>query len=104
MYSRKLSFTTPILVSFTGIFLCLAVIATLVILSQRKDITDNYHKVNQTFTHNIAVNYAEAVFQENDYILNQAAAYFSRYNRLDSAVNLALLQIVGGDKLIIPFC
>lgn len=87
MYSRKLSFTTPILVSFTGIFLCLAVIATLVILSQRKDITDNYHKVNQTFTHNIAVNYAEAVFQENDYILNQAAAYFSRYNRLDSAVN-----------------
>ena len=89
MHSRKLSFTTPILLSFTGIFLCLAVIAALVILSQRKDITDNYHKVNQTFTHNIAVNYTEAVFQKNDYILNQAAAYFSRYNRLDNAVNLA---------------
>lgn len=88
MHSRKLSFTTPILVSFTGIFLCLAVIATLVTLSQRKDITDNYHKVNQSFTHNIAVDYAEAIFQENDYILNQAASYFSRYNRLDNAVNL----------------
>ena len=68
MYSRKLSFTTPILVSFTGIFLCLAVIATLVILSQRKDITDNYHKVNQTFTHNIAVNYAEAVLDRKSVV------------------------------------
>lgn len=89
MHSRKLSFTTPILVSFTGIFLCLVVIATLVALSQRKDIVDNYHKVNQTFTHNIATNYTEAIFQGNDYILEQAAAYFSRYDRLNNAVNLA---------------
>ncbi|WP_437889434.1 sensor domain-containing diguanylate cyclase [Phytobacter sp. V91] len=89
IHSRKLSFTTPILVSFTGIFICLVVIATLVTLSQRKDITDNYQKVNQTFTHNIAVNYTEAIFQGNDYILEQAAAYFSRYNRLGNAVNLA---------------
>ena len=89
MHSRKLSFTTPILVSFTGIFLCLVVIAVLVTLNQRKDITDNYHAVNQTFTHNIAVNYTETVFQGNDYILDQAAAYFSRYDRLNNAVNMA---------------
>lgn len=89
MHSRKLSFTTPILVSFAGIFLCLVVIAILVTLNQRKDITDNYHEINQTFTHNIAVNYTETIFQGNDYILDQAAAYFSRYNRLDNAVNLA---------------
>ncbi len=89
MHSRKLSFTMPILVSFAGIFLCLVVIAVLVILNQKKDITDNYHKINQTFTHNIAVNYTETIFQGNDYILDQAAAYFSRYDRLNTAVNLA---------------
>ncbi|MGK9175662.1 diguanylate cyclase [Yokenella regensburgei] len=89
MHSRKLSLTTPVLVSFTGIFLCLLIVAVLVIVSQRKNIIDNYHRVNQTFTHNIAANYTEAVFKGNDFILNQATSYFSRYNRLDDAVNLA---------------
>lgn len=87
IHSRKLSFTTPILVSFTGIFICLVVIATLVTLSQRKDIADNYHRVNQAFAHNIAANYTETILHENDFILSKAATYFSRNDRLSIAVN-----------------
>lgn len=87
IHSRKLSFTMPILVSFTGIFVCFVVIAILVTLSQRKDNLDDYHKVNQAFTHNIAANYTETVLQESDFILNRVATHFSHNDRLSTMVN-----------------
>lgn len=101
MHSKKLSFTTPVLVSFIGIFVCFMVIAVLVTLSQRKDNLDDFHRANQIFTHNISANYTETVLQESDFILKRAAAYLSRNDRLNITLNsdspeglLTLMQLL----------
>ena len=44
------------MVSFAGILFSFALIAILVILSQRKDFLEDYHKINGNFTHNLAEN------------------------------------------------
>ncbi|MBB1201964.1 sensor domain-containing diguanylate cyclase [Enterobacteriaceae bacterium 89] len=86
--SNKLSFTRPILVSFTGILIGFMLIAVLVTLSQRKDIIEDYHKINLNFTHNLAVNYTAAILKENDYILDRSVRYFSRNDALNNTVNV----------------
>ena len=87
-HSRRLSFTTPIFISFAGIILCFITIATLVTIIQRNDIIRDYHSINRNFTHNIAVNYSESVLHENDYILGRAATYLARNDELNRIVNL----------------
>lgn len=87
-HSRRLSFTTPIFISFAGIILCFFIIATLVTIIQRNDIIRDYHGINRNFTHNLAVNYAESILHENDYILGRAATYLARNDELNRWVNL----------------
>ena len=76
-HSRRLSFTTPIFISFAGIILCFIAIAILVTIIQRNDIIRDYHSINRNFTHNLAVNYAESILTQNDYILGPATNYFA---------------------------
>ena len=87
-HSRRLSFTTPIFISFAGILLTFILIAALVTLIQRNDIIRDYHSINRNFTHNLAVNYTESILRENDYILGRAATYLSRNDELNKVVNL----------------
>lgn len=93
--SRTLSFTRPILVSFTGILIGFILIATLVTLNQRKDIIEDYHDINRNFTHNLAVNYTASILKENDYILDRAARFYSRNDELNGAVNVDPEQGLG---------
>lgn len=86
-HSRKLSFTTPILVSFAGIFFSFLLIAVFITLTQRNDVLENYHEINHKFTHNLAVNYTESILRENDYILARAANFFSVDDRLEETIN-----------------
>lgn len=88
LHSKKLSFTTPILVSFSGILIGFILIAVFITLTQRKDFVEDYHNINRNFTHNLAVNYTESILRENDYILGRAATYFSRNDKLDETVNV----------------
>lgn len=87
-HNRKLSFTTPILVSFTGIILSFVLIAIFITFTQKNDFLEDYHGINRNFTHNLAVNYTESLLRENDYILGRAATYFSRDDQLNNTVNL----------------
>ncbi|XQS15599.1 diguanylate cyclase domain-containing protein [Citrobacter telavivensis] len=87
-HNRKLSFTTPILVSFTGIILSFVLIAIFITFMQKNDFLQDYHGINRNFTHNLAVNYTESLLRENDYILGRAATYFSRNDHLNDTVNL----------------
>lgn len=87
-HNRKLSFTTPILVSFTGILLSFVLIAIFITFTQRNDFLEDYHNINRNFTHNLAVNYTESLLRENDYILGRAATFFSRNDHLNETVNL----------------
>lgn len=87
-HNRKLSFTTPILVSFTGIILSFLLIAIFITFTQKNDFLEDYHGINRNFTHNLAVNYTESLLRENDYILGRAATYFSRNDHLNDTVNL----------------
>lgn len=84
----KALFTRPIMVSFAGILFSFALIAVLVVLSQRKDFLEDYHKINGNFTHNLAVNYTESILRENDYILGRAAMYFARNDRVNQTINI----------------
>ncbi|WLI76848.1 diguanylate cyclase [Kosakonia sp. H02] len=88
MHSRKLSFTTPMLVSLAGIFLSFIVIAVLVTAGQRKEMLEEYHAINHNFAHNMAVNYTQSLLRENDYILNRAAAFFAHNDQLNATVNI----------------
>ena len=88
IHSKKLSFTTPILVSFSGILVSFILIAAAVILSQRKDILDDYHNTNRNFTHNLAVLYTASVLRENEHMLDRAAGFLSRNDELNNTVNL----------------
>lgn len=85
--SRKLSFTTPIMVSFSGILLSFVLIAVFITFTQRSDFLEDYHKINRNFTHNLAVNYTGSILRENDYILAHAVTFFSRNNQLDNTIN-----------------
>lgn len=87
VHSRKLSFTTPILVSFAGILISFVLIAVFITLMQRKDFVEDYHQINRNFTHNLAVNYTESTLRENDYILGRAVTFFSRNDQLKNTVN-----------------
>jgi hypothetical protein len=86
-HSKKLSFTTPIMVSFAGILLSFALLAVFITWTQRKDFLEDYHQINRNFTHNLAVNYTESILRENDYILGRAAMFFSRNEQLGNTVN-----------------
>ncbi|MRS92418.1 diguanylate cyclase [Enterobacteriaceae bacterium RIT714] len=88
LHSRKLSFTTPILVSFAGILVSFILIAVFITLSQREEFIDDYHTINRNFTHNLAVNYTGSILRENDHILGSAATFFSRNDRLNNALNV----------------
>ena len=85
---RKLSFTAPIFISFTGIILSFILIASLVTVIQRNDTIRDYHSINRNFTHNLAVNYTESILHENDYILGRAATYLARNDELNNIVNI----------------
>lgn len=87
-HSRKLSFTTPIIVSFAGILFIFLIIATLVTISQRNGILDDYHHINRNFTHNLAVNYMESILREDDYILGRATTFYSNNDQLNRTVNI----------------
>lgn len=87
-HNRKLSFTTPILVSFTGIICSFILIAIFITFTQRSDFLDDYHGINRNFTHNLAVNYTGSLLRENDYILGHAATFFSRNDQLNQMVNV----------------
>lgn len=87
-HNRKLSFTTPILVGFAGILLSFLLIAAFVTATQKKNFLEDYHHVNRNFTHNLAINYTEALLRQNDYILTSATTFFSRNDELNNAVNL----------------
>lgn len=91
-HSRRLSFTTPIFISFAGILLSFIIIAALVTVIQRNDIIRDYHGINRNFTHNLAVNYTESILHENDYILGRAATYLARDDELNRLVNLDPVQ------------
>lgn len=91
-HSRRLSFTTPIFISFAGILLSFIIIAALVTVIQRNDIIRDYHGINRNFTHNLAVNYTESILHENDYILGRAATYLARDDELNRLVNLDPIQ------------
>ncbi|TDT50775.1 diguanylate cyclase (GGDEF)-like protein [Enterobacter sp. AG5470] len=86
IHSRQLSFTTPILLSFAGIFVSFIVIAFLVTFSQQKEMLERYHDINRNFTHNLALNYTQSILRENDYILNRAATFFAQDDQLDTTV------------------
>lgn len=86
LQNRKLSFTTPIMVSFAGILISFVLIAVFIIGTQRKDFLEDYHQINRNFTHNLAVNYTESILRENDYILGRAATFFSRNEQLEKMV------------------
>lgn len=86
--NKKLSFTFPVLVSFTGMLFSFTVIAVFIIFTQGKDLLERYHDINRNFTHNLAVNYTESLLHENDYILGRAATYFSRNDNLNTAINV----------------
>lgn len=88
-YSRRLSFTAPILISFAGIILTFVIIASLVTFVQRNNIIREYHGVNRNFTHNLAVNYTESILRKNEYILGRAVTYLSRNDKLNKVVNLS---------------
>lgn len=88
IHSKKLSFTQPILVSFIGILLSFILISVLVTLNQRKDIIEDYHQINRSFTHNLAVNYTASILHENDYVLDRAVRFFARNDELDKAINV----------------
>jgi len=88
-HSRRLSFTTPIFISFAGILLSFILVAVLVTIIQRNDIIRDYHSINRNFTHNLAVNYTESILHENDYILGRAATYLARDDELNNIVNLS---------------
>jgi len=88
VHSKKLSFTTPILVSFAGILLSFVLIAVFITLTQRKDFVEDYHNINLNFTHNLAVNYTESILRENDHILGRAVTFFSRNDQLENTVNV----------------
>lgn len=88
VHSRKLSFTTPILVSFAGILIGFVLIAVFITLTQRKGFVEDYHKINGNFTHNLAVNYTESILRENDHILGRAVTFFSRNDQLGNMVNV----------------
>ncbi|HDT6566883.1 TPA: GGDEF domain-containing protein [Enterobacter cloacae] len=87
-YNKKLSFTSLVLVSFTGILISFILIATLIIFSQGKNLTEHYHSINKNFTHNLALNYTEPLLHENDFILVQEAIFFSHNDQLNQTVNL----------------
>lgn len=87
-HNRKLSFTTPILVGFTGILLSFLLIAAFVTATQKKNFLEDYHHVNRNFTHNLAINYTESLLRVNDHILTRATTFFSRNDELNKAVNL----------------
>ena len=91
-HSRRLSFTTPIFISFAGILLSFIIIAALVTVIQRNDIIRDYHGINRNFTHNLAVNYTESILHENDYILGRAATYLARDDERNRLVNLDPVQ------------
>lgn len=86
--SKNLSFTRPILVSFTGLLVGFILIAVLVTLNQRKDIIEDYHQINRSFTHNMAVNYTGSILQENDHVFDRAARFYARNDELNKTVNL----------------
>lgn len=88
IHSRKLSFTTPILVSFSGILVSFILIAAAVMLSQRKDILDDYHNTNRNFIHNLAVLYTASVLRENEYMLDRAAGFLSHNDELNNTINI----------------
>jgi diguanylate cyclase (GGDEF) domain len=90
--SSKLSFTRPIVVSFTGILIGFILIAVLVTLNQRKDIIEDYHHINRSFTHNMAVNYTASILKENDHVLDRAVRFYSRDDGLNDAVNVNRVQ------------
>ena len=87
-HNRKLSFTTPILVSFAGIIFSFFLIAIFITFTQRNDFLEDYHGINRNFTHNLAVNYTESLLRENDYILGRATTFFSRNDQLNETVNV----------------
>lgn len=76
------------MVSFAGILFSFVLIAVFITLTQRKELLDDYHKINGNFTHNLAVNYTESILRENDYILGRAATFFARNNRLEATVDI----------------
>lgn len=86
-HNRNLSFTSPILVSFTGILFSFILIAFFITYTQRADFLEDYHGINRNFTHNLAVNYTESLLRENEYVLGRATTFFSRNNQLDEMVN-----------------
>ncbi|MGU3416494.1 diguanylate cyclase domain-containing protein [Enterobacteriaceae bacterium C34A] len=88
IHSKNLSFTRPILVSFTGLLVGFILIAVLVTLNQRKDIIEDYHQINRNFTHNLAVNYTASILSENDYILDRAVRFFASNDELNKTVNV----------------
>lgn len=87
-YNRKLSFTSLVLVSFTGILISFILIAILIIFTQRKNLIEYYHGINKTFTHNLALNYTEPLLRENDFILAQESIFFSHNDQLNQTVNI----------------
>lgn len=86
-HSRRLSFTTPIFISFAGIILCFVIIATLVTIIQRNDIIRDYHSINRNFTHN-GGQLHRIYPARNDYILGRAATYLARNDELNRIVNI----------------
>jgi diguanylate cyclase (GGDEF)-like protein len=87
-YNSKLSFTSLILVSLTGILISFILIAILIIFTQKGYLTENHHNINKVFTHNLALNYTEPLLRENDFILAQIATFFSHDDQLNQSVNL----------------
>jgi hypothetical protein len=87
-HSRKLSFTMPILIGFTGILLSFLLIAVFVTTTQRQNFLEDYHHVNRNFTHNLAVNYTESLLRGNDYILARATKFFAKNDKLNQAINI----------------
>ncbi|XTZ38213.1 sensor domain-containing diguanylate cyclase [Salmonella enterica] len=86
--SRQLSFSAPLLISITGVFISFLVIAILVSLTLRKEIHEKYDSMNQMFAHNLAVNYTQSILRENDYIINRAVSFFSINDQLNKTVNI----------------
>lgn len=87
-HSRNLSFTSPILMSFSGILLSFVLIAFFITFTQRNDFLEDYHGINRNFTHNLAVNYTESLLRENEYVLTRATTFFSRNDKLNEMVNV----------------
>lgn len=87
MHSKQLSFTRPILLSLSGIFLSFVIIAVMIIVGMRNETLEEYNDINRNFTHNLAVNYTQSILRENDYVLNRAATFFAQDAQLDNTVN-----------------